>query len=96
MGYRDTTRLHGWPEEDELDRLRSAFSEWRFWRGMNEQSQPTGWYCSRRQEVSDALVNEGIARTLGGDTPEELRAHLDAQVHLEADINSRLVPTPPH
>jgi len=94
MGYRDTTQLHGWPDDDELDRLRAEYSNWRFWRGMNEQRQPTGWYCTRRQEVPDAHVAEGVARTLGGDTPEELRAHLATQARLEATL-ANLAPAPP-
>lgn len=83
MRYRDTTPLHGWPDSDELDMLRTEYRGWRFWRSLNDQREPAGWYAGRTGELSDAMIGEGLARTLGGDSADELREHLRDQERLE-------------
>jgi hypothetical protein len=82
MGLRDATELHGWPDEDDLDRLRRNYPQWRIWRGMTEQRQPSGWYATRRNEITDADIDRGMHRTVDADTAERLRELLDEQMRI--------------
>jgi hypothetical protein len=85
MRHADAGDLHGWPPEDDLDRLRTAFPAWRVWRGLNDQHEPTGWYATRRIAIPNELIDRGLQSRVGADSCSGLRALLAVQEELAAE-----------
>lgn len=79
MSFRDTTSLHGWPDEDELDALRKRHTRWRIWRGLDDHRQPKGWYATYGEPITDRQLADGLRRTLDAGTSRELEKKLSEQ-----------------
>ncbi|WP_214416697.1 hypothetical protein [Sphaerisporangium fuscum] len=90
MGFRDANELHYWDADDEIvGRLRIRFPRWRVWRGRNDQCEPSGWYATRTDVISEDDLDRGLCRTLDADNDTELARLLGEQERIQQDIAPR-------
>ncbi|MEU8270014.1 hypothetical protein AB0B89_23005 [Sphaerisporangium sp. NPDC049002] len=86
MGFRDASELHYWDADDDIvSRLRNRFPRWRVWRGQDDQCQPSGWYATRSDVISEKDLMRGLCRTVDADSDGDLARLLDEQERIQRD-----------
>lgn len=70
-------------EDPDHAALTHDFRNWSIWRSKNRSGKLGDWWATRRRTLSSDEMWAGLAHTLSGESPAELRADLIAQRRLE-------------